>query len=321
MSEIGYICYAFPLNAKAINRAMLYYRRKILLALLELLGGQLTAKQLQKYLFLFTRKQENKAYDFVPCHYGCYSFQANQDILTLAKLGFLSVSDTANGRQIHLERKGNYLSMLDMFDQLAMKEIKAAFGKMSQEELIRYTYVKFPFYAVNSRIAEDLLSKEEMAAVNKQKRHVEQSCLFTIGYEGITLEAYLKKLIIEDVRILCDVRKNAYSQKYGFSKAQLEKACQAVGITYVHVPSLGIDSDKRQALNTQADYDRLFDEYEATTLKQNGESLAYVRSLIGEHGRVALTCFEKDPKQCHRSRVAKALMDFSETHYTFKALL
>lgn len=36
---------------------MLYYRRKILLALIEAFGGHLTAKQLQKYLFLFTRKQ------------------------------------------------------------------------------------------------------------------------------------------------------------------------------------------------------------------------------------------------------------------------
>lgn len=30
---------------------MLYYRRKILLALLEVFEGQLTAKSLQKYLF------------------------------------------------------------------------------------------------------------------------------------------------------------------------------------------------------------------------------------------------------------------------------
>ena len=37
---------------------MLYYRRKILLALLETFGGKLTAKSLQKYLFLFTRKQD-----------------------------------------------------------------------------------------------------------------------------------------------------------------------------------------------------------------------------------------------------------------------
>ena len=38
---------------------MLYYRRKILLALLEMLSGHLTAIQIQKYLFLLTRLQAN----------------------------------------------------------------------------------------------------------------------------------------------------------------------------------------------------------------------------------------------------------------------
>jgi hypothetical protein len=66
---------------------MLYYRRKVLLALLEIFGGQLTAKSFQKYLFLFTRKQEIKVFDFVPYKYGCFSFQANQDIATLKTYG------------------------------------------------------------------------------------------------------------------------------------------------------------------------------------------------------------------------------------------
>lgn len=68
---------------------MLYYRRKILLALLEVFEGQLTAKSLQKYLFLFTRSQSEKTFDFVPYRYGCFSFQANQDIATMAKYGFI----------------------------------------------------------------------------------------------------------------------------------------------------------------------------------------------------------------------------------------
>ncbi|HBN05224.1 MAG TPA: hypothetical protein DD434_05475, partial [Bacteroidales bacterium] len=66
----------------------MYYRRKILLALLSLFGGKLTAKQLQKYLFLFTRLQDTKSFDFVPYHYGCFSFQANQDIATLTTYGY-----------------------------------------------------------------------------------------------------------------------------------------------------------------------------------------------------------------------------------------
>ena len=42
----------------------------------------------------------------------------------------------------------------------------------------------------------------------------------------------------------------------------------------MHIPELGIASDKRQELNTQADYDRLAcNSYEKQELKQNGKAL------------------------------------------------
>ena len=91
-------------------------------------------------------------------------------------------------------------------------------------------------------------------------------------------------------------------------------------IKYIHVPQLGINSDQRQDLRSQKDYDILFDIYERTTLKENADALNYVRGLIDSEKRVALTCFEKDPKQCHRSRVAKALMALPNKDYSFKAL-
>ena len=51
--------------------------------------------------------------------------------------------------------------------------------------------------------------------------------------------------------------------KYGFSKKQLKTACNGVGIEYIHIPEVGIESDKRQELNTQADYDKLFKLYKS----------------------------------------------------------
>ena len=41
-------------------------------------------------------------------------------------------------------------------------------------------------------------------------------------------------------------------------RSQLQNACEGVGIKYKHIPDLGIDSDKRQELNTQTDYNNLF---------------------------------------------------------------
>jgi len=69
------------------------------------------------------------------------------------------------------------------------------------------------------------------------------------------------------VTILCDVRRNALSRKYGFSKKTLGNACQNLGIRYEHLPELGIASARRKELHTQADYDRLFSAYEEDTLK------------------------------------------------------
>lgn len=300
---------------------MMYYRRKIQLALISLFGGELTAKQFQKLLFLFTRKQDMKSYDFVPFHYGCYSFQASQDIHALATMGHVNITDFPEGHRIILVDQEDYSTALTLFDQKALLDTYQEFSGMSQDELIRYTYVHFPFYAIKSDIAEVLLSDEDYNKVKKQERHYSDPMLFTIGYEGVSLESYINKLILNDVHTLCDVRKNAFSQKYGFSKSQLKMACEGTGIKYIHFPELGIESDKRQTLKTQEDYDALFDEYEQTTLISNYQYILAIRDIIDKDKRVALTCFEADPKQCHRSRVAKALMQLDNINYKKQDLI
>ncbi len=299
---------------------MLYYRRKILLALLEIFDGQLTAKSFQKYLFLFTRKQEKKAYDFIPYRYGCFSYQANQDLATMQKYGYIEIAEQTSGRYIKIKQSGDYLGLLSSADRQFLCEVKENFGELNQQELIKYTYQKFPYYATKSAIAHKLLNAAELEAVENQKRNFTESQLFSIGYEGITLETYINKLIINDVHVLCDVRKNAFSQKYGFSKSQLKKACEGVGIEYLHIPDLGIVSDKRKELNTQNDYDNLFQEYEQTSLKQNNEALLKIRNLLNTKKRVAVTCFEKNPAQCHRTRVANALLKLPDSDYPLKNL-
>lgn len=299
---------------------MLYYRRKILLALLETFGGNLTAKSLQKYLFLFTQTQENPAFDFIPYKYGCFSFQANQDILTMQKYGYIEIIEKENGRLISLQKGKPIFPLLIDSDQIKLKETKKRFEHFSQTELIRFTYKKHPYYAINSTIAQDLLTETELKIVEQQKVNKSEQQLFSIGYEGISLETYINKLIQNDVHVLCDVRKNAFSQKYGFSKNQLQKACEGVGIQYLHIPELGIESDKRQTLNSQKDYDILFEQYEQTTLKEKKEYIFKIQHIIEVEKRVALTCFEKDPAQCHRTRIIKVLMNLPEIKYSYKTL-
>lgn len=285
----------------------MYYRRKVLFAILEVFGGTLSHTKLQKVLFLVTRKQNEKSFDFVPYKFGSFSFQANQDLMTLTKKGLISNQISKKTSAWILENDENYFQTLKKEDQAAIKQTAKEVKGLSQRELVRYTYKKYPFFAINSQIAKDLLSSEEMEKVDAQRRTTQELAFFTIGYEGISLEKYLNKLIINNVSLLCDVRKNPLSMKYGFSKNQLRNACESIGINYIHIPELGINSEKRTDLNTMKDYEKLFDEYEKTTLIENKDQLKKILDLTHQYQRIAITCFEKEPCMCHRSRVANSL--------------
>lgn len=281
----------------------MYYRRKYILALIQEFGGSIEHLNLQKLLFLATRKQDKKTFDFVPYKYGCFSFQANQDLNTLTKYGIVEnqkniwkcVDDT------------NYRAQLKREDVANISWVYNTYGNFEAEDLILETYRNYPFFATKSKIANKVLSNDELEKVNKQKRQFEEPMFFTIGYEGISLEKYLNKLIINDVKLLVDVRKNSFSMKYGFSKNQLLNACEGIGIKYIHLPQLGIESQERQELNSLVDYRNLFEAYKKTTLKENKEYLNQLRQLCDEYGRVAITCFEKEVCMCHRGVVAKEL--------------
>lgn len=305
--------------------ASLTYKKRVILAILEKFGRSISAKSMQKYLFIFSRMQlEDRIYDFVPYKYGCFSFNANQDLLSLVKGEYISIQETPNSERMYtLLHNMHAMSDLNMYDLQILTDIYRLYGKMSQDELIAYTYRRWPFTALNSVIKTHLLNKEELDEVERQRlKYIDETpMLFSMGYEGFTIEKYIRQLITNNVHVLVDVRKNAFSMKYGFTKAVLQKACVGVNIKYVHIPELGIESDKRQELKSQHDYDMLFDNYEKTTLKDNWKSLLSVRNILEAEHRICLLCFEKNPLQCHRTRVAKALMELPNRKYQFKELL
>jgi uncharacterized protein (DUF488 family) len=287
---------------------MFYYRRKIILALLQKFNGELLSTPLQKYLFLLTRLQKDKAFDFIPYKYGCYSLQANQDLMVLEKMGYVAREQKKNSISWKLVSKDDFIGAIKKEDVSCLNNVFRTFSEYRTNDLIKHTYLNYPFWAINSTILTDLLSEEERTKVLLQKKQSDEKTLFTIGYEGISLEMYINKLILNDIKVLCDVRKNSYSQKWGFSKATLQDACEKVGIKFIHIPQLGIESSERQELNGLADYKRLFASYETTTLVENNTSLLDLSVIVNTNKRVALTCFEKDAQMCHRGVIASQLM-------------
>lgn len=295
----------------------MYYRRKIILSLLQVFDGELEKIQLQKLLFLFTRFQKDKkTYDFVPYKFGCYSFQANADLSTLKKYGI--VSETTKSWK--KDDEVNYLSELTKEDKKTISDFRIIYANKTSDDLINLTYKRYPYFAINSTVAKDYLTKEDYNKLDNYRSFEDEITLFTIGYQGITLEAYLNKLIKNNIKVLCDVRKNALSMKYGFSKSQLKNACNGVGIEYIHIPEVGIDSEQRQELKTQADYDVLFEEYKNLNLKKSIDSQTEILNLLKKNRRVALTCFEADVCQCHRKHLSEAITNLKGFKYTLEHL-
>jgi uncharacterized protein (DUF488 family) len=292
----------------------MFYRRKVILSLLQAFEGKLSKISLQKLLFLFTNRQIKADYFFVPYHYGCYSFSANADLtamvrhgqLTEDKIGFTKVESV------------DYIKTLTINDKRILADIKATFGKLSTQSLMKMTYLNYQYFAINSVKAKDILSEEQYQKVLQAKPINNATILYTIGYEGITLEEYLNKLIKNDVKVLVDVRCNALSMKFGFSKTQLNTFCSGLNIKYLHMPEVGIQSNQRQELKTQTDYDNLFKNYKKHNLKQTLVQQKQILDLLVEKKRIALTCFEANICQCHRKHLAEAITILPAWNYELK---
>ena len=128
--------------------------------------------------------------------------------------------------------------------------------------------------------------------------------LFTIGYEKSRPEAVQGELARARVQILVDTRAVAASRKPGFSKRQLAAFLDENGIAYLHLQKLGTPTEGRQAART-GDVEKLWRIYD-THLKTPDakEAMAELLALVRSGKRVCLLCFERDPAQCHRSRIA-----------------
>jgi hypothetical protein len=286
-------------------RPMLYDRQRRLLALLDSLGGDVGGLDFQKLLFLYCQETEAAPYEFVPYRFGGFSFTSYSDKRRLIERGLLVDEE----RAWRLTAAGRAAATIAQPVREKMAGFVRRHSRLRGDALVAEAYRLHPYYAIHSEIAERVLGRDarSMSAIATARPEAGMPGLCTIGYEGRSLEGYLNRLIGAGVTLLCDVRRNPLSRKYGFSKGTLAKGCEGVGIRYEHMPELGIDSEARRGLETQADYDALFVAYERESLPQQKDALQRIRRWVDEGMRVALTCFERLPQQCHRRCVADAL--------------
>lgn len=290
-------------------------RQKLLVHLLDMKGGAASNICCQKLLFCFSQAQiqdgEDPLFEFLPWKMGAYSPTARIEKENLVEAGILAGNTNEKVWSI-ADARG--VPHLDFSDENRLQRVMADYGDFSDDELIRCLYTRHPWYAIRSQIAGRILADcpDAMDEIRQACSDSKQACdrsttLFTIGYEGLSVEEFFERLKANDIEMLIDVRKVPFSHKIGFSKAKLHDNCVDLDIAYKHFPELGIPSELRRNLNTQADYDALFEEYKASILPLQGETLDKIARAVSKGHRVALMCFEADPMQCHRRIVADRL--------------
>jgi uncharacterized protein (DUF488 family) len=105
------------------------------------------------------------------------------------------------------------------------------------------------------------------------------------------------------VDTLVDVRAVAASRRPGFSKRQLAASLDEAGIAYLHFQKLGTPAEGRQAARA-GDRETLYKIYEAHIRKPEPKAeLAELADLVKSGKRIALLCYCRDPKTCHRWRI------------------
>ena len=136
----------------------------------------------------------------------------------------------------------------------------------------------------------------------------DEPVVMTAGYQGVSLESFLTRLLHAGVRLLIDVRANPTARRFGFHRSTLARCCPQIGICYEHVPDLGIKAEHRDGKTTPAQRQRLFRDYVQRVKASRSPALARVTAWMRDVPAV-LVCLEADPLDCHRTYLGRMISD------------
>lgn len=280
------------------SKPMKNSERIILLSLFNA-PASISKIKLVKLLFLFSMEGSDSIYSFLPHKYGPFSFQLYRNLSALSNTGWIDEENL----KIHDDKKSAALIEIQMLPRMMRDKfisINEKYGKLSEHEILKIVYMKYPEFTFRSELSSKTIPIP-LAPIS----------IYTIGYEGISIDSFLNAFLQKGIKQLIDVRKNPISRKWGFAKNTLAGLCDKVGIDYLHFPELGISSAQRMNITTKEDYDKLFYEYEKNYLPLHKHTVKNVLSLM-ERVPSALVCMEADVQMCHRGRLASMLNKMSD---------
>jgi uncharacterized protein (DUF488 family) len=127
------------------------------------------------------------------------------------------------------------------------------------------------------------------------------STIFTLGYERRSLAEYLAILKENRIQVVVDVRDVAWSHKPGFSEKPLAEGLKRAGIEYRRAEFAGNPKWLRAVADDLAEMLELYRWYLTEFDEVIPAFRALVREETGAGKRICLTCFERNPAECHRS--------------------
>lgn len=165
---------------------------------------------------------------------------------------------------------------------------------------------KFPNNQWVGRLRKDIGLKKIKMGENAYW-NFEYNTIYTIGYEGETIEKFVKKLKDSNIQQLIDVRELPLSRKNGFSKELLKGILEKEGIKYTHLKELGSPRNIRHQLYKDLNYEKFFAEYQKHINDEDVMQNISVTEGIAKRRKSVIMCFEKNYKTCHRSIIAEEL--------------
>ena len=140
----------------------------------------------------------------------------------------------------------------------------------------------------------------------------EPMTIYTISYEGRSLEQFLADLRAAGIRLLVDVRETPFSRKPGFSKNALAACLRGVDMEYRHLRPLGCPRPIRDQYRKDGDWERYTRGFMAH-LHEQQVATAELAALVSAKP-AALLCYEADFNRCHRTYVARAVAKLTGAH-------
>lgn len=277
-------------------------RQKAILAMLDRAGQPLSPIRFVKLLFLLRCeapfRNDRTYYGFVPYQYGPFSFALYRELAALRRDGYVTRDERsvslADRTRSAARQKAHELSKSQ---QEAIERVVAENIAVSQDDLVRSIYRRFPWYASRTEL-------RALAPKDIPQRPRADVAIYTVGYEGKSVDGFFDGLLRSGIHALVDVRANPVSRKYGFAKRSMSEIARKLDIDYHHLPQLGIPSGNRADLSDYASYQQLLAWYESEILPEQPTAIEHAVALI-QQKPTAFLCVERDVSCCHRGRLAK----------------